>query len=124
MEPLVEGDLRIDVEEPDPGRVILRWGGRSSDRQPGNFLGPFFEIVADRAKARKASVEMRFEDLEYFNSSTITALINFIQAARTKNLVLTFVFRSDLKWQKVSFDALQIFQKPDGLLMFCALKAE
>ena len=117
---LQAGDLTILVSE--PGCVRLDWKGKSSSRDPAKILGPFFALVARRAAelagAGRPSVEMHFEALEHFNSSTITALIQFIQKSRASGLHLSIVFDAAQKWQRLSFDALRIFDKSDGLLQF------
>ncbi len=117
MENLVAGDLTINITN-TAGILGLDWRGKSADRQPQIALSPFFEEVATAAAAQPASIEMHFENLEHFNSSTITVLIQFIQKLRQKNIKLRIVFNSGFKWQRLSFDALRIFEKPDGLLTF------
>jgi hypothetical protein len=59
-------------------------------------------------------LELHFEELDYFNSSTITSLIQLIQEARAKGIPLTYVYDPALRWQKLSFDALRVFVG-DGL---------
>jgi hypothetical protein len=59
---------------------------------------------------------MHFEALEHFNSSTVAALIHLIQEARSRQIPLVFVYNQSLKWQKLSFDAMRVFIKSDGLL--------
>jgi hypothetical protein len=58
---------------------------------------------------------MHFENLDHFNSSTIAAVIRFIQEARVKAVKLVIVYNQQLKWQKLSFDALRVFAKDDLL---------
>ncbi len=118
MDSLVAGNLTIQVTVVDGGVLQLDWRGKSNDRQPTKILRPFFTEVEKIAAADGKSVEMHFEHLDHFNSSTITALIQFIQSLRANNLKLVIVFSAALKWQKLSFEALRIFEKPDGLLTF------
>lgn len=115
MENLNSGDLSINVSEKD-GVLSLDWRGKSADRKPQLVLAPFFEQVAARAVASGKSIEMHFENLEHFNSSTITVLIQLIQKLRQQSVALRIVFNADFKWQRLSFDALRIFEKSDGLL--------
>ena len=58
---------------------------------------------------------MHFEKIEHFNSSTITALIKLIQVCRKSNVKLVDGLRPELKWQRLSFDALRVFEKNDDL---------
>lgn len=118
MENLEAGDLTIQILAGGDGVIQLDWRGKSNDRQPNKILRPFFIEVERVAAAQGAAVEMHFENLDHFNSSTITAVIQLIQGLRAKNIKLVIVFSSELKWQKLSFEALRIFEKPDGLLSF------
>jgi len=110
VQALTSGDLRIDVTE-SGGALICTWTGKSNDRTPQTVLGPWFESLL--AEAGQSRVEMHFEKLEHFNSSTITALIRFIQSARGKAVRIAFVYDPNLKWQRLSFDALRVFEKGD-----------
>jgi hypothetical protein len=58
---------------------------------------------------------MHFERIEHFNSSTITALIRLIQTARKAGVKLVMVYDQNLKWQRLSFDALRVFDKNNEL---------
>ena len=58
---------------------------------------------------------MHFEQLEFFNSSTITAIIQYVKELRDRRVKLTVSFDSRHRWQKIFFDALCIFDKGDGL---------
>ncbi len=118
MNDLVAGDLHILVSQPGATQIRLDWRGKSNNREPGKVLAPFFDEVARAAASAKATVEMHFEALEHFNSSTITALIQFIQTSRNRKVSLCVVYDANQKWQRLSFDALRIFEKTDGLLSF------
>jgi len=115
MDGLNTGELQIEIHE-RPESIECRWTGRSSERNPAQVLVPFFSGVLTRAGEAGAPVEMRFEALEHFNSSTVTALIKLIQEARSREVKLVIVYDQKLKWQKLSFDALQVFVRDDGLL--------
>ena len=121
MDDFISGDLRItvaDAGEPSGDATVRRyvWAGRSNDRQPGKLLAPYFSRVLADAQEHKATIEMHFERLEHFNSSTITAFIQLIQDARQKAVPLVFVYNQTFKWQRLSFDALRVFVKGDRLL--------
>jgi hypothetical protein len=94
---------------------VCSWKGKSNDRHPTKLLAPFFDELLATTAASGQAVEMHFEGLEHFNSSTITALIKLIQSARAKGVRVTFVYDQELKWQRLSFDALRVFEKGDGL---------
>ena len=117
MEGLKVGDLSIEVVEKDaPPSIQITWRGKSNDRFPRRSLGPFFERVLTHAQAKKASVDMQFATLEHFNSSTITSVIELIQEARAKAVPLLINYDGKVTWQKVTFEALRVFVKHDGLL--------
>lgn len=115
MEHLAAGDLEVRASE-KPGCLVLEWRGKSNDRQPGRVLDPYFAAVVDEAAAKGASIEMRFEALEHFNSATITSVIGVVQQARARGVKLLLVYARGLKWQKLSFEALRVLGKSDGLL--------
>jgi hypothetical protein len=114
MQDLNAGQLTIQASESTAAPLQLRLRGRSSDRHPEHVLGPYFASALTAAADKRVPLELHFEELDYFNSSTITALIQLIQEARAKGIQLTYVYNPALKWQKLSFDALKVFVG-DGL---------
>lgn len=114
MESLRAGDLKIDIVEQDSA-IRLHWLGMSNERQPEKVLKPFFATVLDGAAGGNKAVELHFEQIERFNSSTILCIIQLIQEARHRNIRLEVVYDPSRKWQRLSFDALRIFDKADGL---------
>ncbi len=113
MDSFSAGDLTIAVE--DGATLLLNWLGKSSDRQPGKLLEPFFEKALDTAAEKKVPIHMHFDKLEYFNSSTISSLIQLIQKARARAVKLVIQYNATIRWQKLSFDALRVFAKDDLL---------
>lgn len=117
MEDLKTADLVIEVREAaEPPTLLLSWRGRSAERYPNRVLGPFFAQALDRAAELGAALEMRFHALEHFNSSTITAVIELIQDARARGVRLVIAYDGSIKWQRLSFDALRVFNRGDALL--------
>ena len=100
-------DLTIEVDERTPGRIGLAWLGRSNARNPGAVIHPWFEQIFRGAKERKLAVEMSFDKLEHFNSSTIAVLIQLINSARDRRIPLTIRYDGRLRWQALSFEALK-----------------
>jgi hypothetical protein len=116
MQGLVVGDLRIEVVEDEGSEAVqLLWRGKSNNRHPSEALVPYFREVLAWAAARRRPVELHFEHLEHFNSSTITSIIQLIQDSRARAIKLVLVFDQALKWQKLSFDALRVFAKDELL---------
>ena len=123
MEALTSGELTIDVRlEARRGVLRLDWRGKSMARQPGSALRPFFDRVVEEAHSAGADLEMHFEAIEHFNSATIRELIRLIKRLREENIRLAVVYDARLQWQRLSFDALRVFETPAGLLRFVALE--
>ena len=114
MDNLASGDLTIEINE-SGSPIKLTWKGKSNERQPNKTILPFMAAVFGLASEKGVAVEMHFENLEHFNSATITTLIQIIQEARAKSVKLALVYDQGLKWQKLSFDALRVFAKDQSL---------
>jgi hypothetical protein len=115
MDNLNESDLSIDVRE-EPGVLCLHWRGKSIGRQPQRVLDSFLGEAVEEAKRKALAIEMRFEELVHFNSSTIGCLIQAIQNAQSRGVKLRFVYDTRRLWQRVSFDALRVFTKENSYL--------
>jgi hypothetical protein len=116
MHGLVVGDLRIEaVADAAAPALRLLWRGKSNNRHPQEALAPYFREVLAIAGGRSLPIELHFEELEHFNSSTITSIIQLIQDARARSIKLILVYDQALRWQKLSFDALRVFANDDLL---------
>jgi hypothetical protein len=116
MQSLIVGDLRIEAKDDAAHPAVqLLWKGKSNNRYPGDALAPYFRDVLAAADTRKVPLELHFEKLEHFNSSTITSIIQLIQDSRARSVKLVLVYDQALKWQKLSFDALRVFAR-DAML--------
>jgi hypothetical protein len=122
MESLKAGDLTIEVVDAPPV-LHLHWLGMSNERQPEKLLKPFFATVLDAAVKDTKLVELHFERIERFNSSTILCIIQLIQEARHRKVRIGLVYDPTRKWQRLSFDALRIFDKNDGMFELRATEA-
>lgn len=114
MQPLRVGDLSI-APQLQPACLRLDWRGRSAARDPGATLVPYFTEACQAAAASAAALEMHFEELEYFNSSTVSAIVHGIQLARQAGVRVVLVYRGSLRWQRLSFDALRVLGTGDDL---------
>ena len=56
---------------------------------------------------------MDFRKLEYMNSSTITPIIKVLDRAKRGKNHITVIYDKTLKWQELSFSAMEIFQTKD-----------
>jgi hypothetical protein len=120
MNDLIAGDLKITALAADGEAMQLTWQGKSGDRHPRKLLDPYFSEILTNVAERGLPLELHFEKLQHLNSSTITALIQLIQDARQRNVRLAFVYDPNVRWQKLSFEALDVFAK-DGALELRAL---
>jgi len=115
MEAMQAGELAIEPQQA-PGVLKLHWRGKSNAREPSAVISPYLQRVFQTSAREGSTVEMHFEQLQYFNSSTIAAVIAAIQNARAHGLRLVLVYKAALRWQSLSFEALRIFAKADGLV--------
>jgi hypothetical protein len=110
MDNLIAGSLRIDAQiGPQPGPIRLLWQGKSNDRNPSLALAPYFSDVLATATVNRIPVEMHFEKLEHFNSSTITSIIQLVQDARACGVKLLILYDRELRWQRLSLEPLKVF---------------
>jgi hypothetical protein len=116
LDDLVAGDLRIDATLSEaPPAVRLAWQGKSNARQADQLLLPYLERALGWAVERGVVLELHFAALGHFNSSTIASVIQLIQLAQLRGARLLIVFDPRRQWQRLSFDALKVFVRPDGL---------
>jgi hypothetical protein len=115
------GELTVDIYHRPGAPVRVDFRGKSAHRQPEMILRPLFADIAKTATTYGAPVEMHFEELDFFNTSTITTVIHFIQELRNKQVPMILSYKADHKWQKVFFDALGMLAMSDGRLKICAV---
>ncbi len=112
------GELRIKITDVEGTSPMLRvdWYGRGNALRPTAILTPVFDEVLERARANNSIVDMHFEDLEFFNSGTVTAILHFIRRSRSERRPVVLSYHGGLRWQRYCFDALAAFEKDDGLV--------
>src|SRR5689334_3009962 len=113
MNDLVAGDLTLAVNAARADAIELMWLGRSNDRAPDKLLTPYWHSTLAEAEERAVPIELHFQKLQHFNSSTITVIIQFIQEARRRGARLVMVYDQALKWQKLCFEAMRVFVKDE-----------
>jgi hypothetical protein len=103
--------LRVDVTCTTIIRAYFR--GRSALQKPEAVLVPLFDtLIADALKGG-FHVHLHFEELEFFNSSTISVLIQNILAMRDKGVRTMIRYDGRHKWQKVFFEGLAMLRGGD-----------
>jgi hypothetical protein len=105
-------DLTAQLDRSDLSTLRIRLSGKSASREAGKVLAPLFDQALSTATGEHRGLALHFEKLDYFNSSTIAALVQFIRAAQRASVALTVVYDGTAKWQAMSFDALRRALKP------------
>jgi hypothetical protein len=113
------GELEIQISGANPTLVVF--SGKSNHRDPDGVLRPLFGEITKRVTLTGGALELHFESLEFFNSSTITSIIHFIKDLRSRQVTTRVTYNASHKWQKVFFDALGLLQKTDGFLQITAV---
>jgi hypothetical protein len=91
----------------DGDRQQLFFTGKSNSRNPALIMGAMWRQVLAVAHQAGHVIELDFVKLEHFNSSTISALVQFINQAHDAKVNLIIRYDGALKWQCMSFEALQ-----------------
>ena len=112
-ENFIEGPLLLRLYE-TAELVCLEWRGQSMAREPGKFLLPVLSKALDRGLQREKPLVIDFQQLEYLNSSTITPVIRILEHARRGHSRVQIIYNKSLKWQSLSFTALELFKTPDA----------
>ena len=108
------GDLEIEISGANPLRLVFK--GKSNHREPDAVLRPLFADILPKLNGAGASLELHFEELEFFNSLTVTAVIHFIKDLRDQRVTTSVTYDASRSGQRVFFDALRMLQKTDGFL--------
>ena len=108
----VLGELIVKAEREGAERIQVLLGGKSSSRDAGRELQSLFEQLLSTAREERRTLVLHFERLEYFNSSTIAALVQFIRTAQQTGVSVIVRYDAALKWQAMSFDALRRALRP------------
>jgi hypothetical protein len=104
--------LTIVVSE-EPSAILVTWRGRSTARDPAEFLIPILTRALDRATEMKRPLTLDFRALEYFNSSTITPVVRLIEETKRRGASMVINYDKSRRWQELSFSALQVFHTGD-----------
>lgn len=115
MESLVGGNFTLRVDDGGGGPVRVAWLGHANERHPAVLLDPFFARLTEIGEKQGRSIELRFEDLEHFNSATIAVVVRFMRSCVERGVRLFMTFDPSKKWQKMTFDVLRRFERPDQL---------
>jgi len=104
--------LSLTVSE-EPQTLLVTWRGRSTAREPAEFLIPILTKALERSAELKRPLTLDFRNIEYFNSSTITPVVRVIEEAKRRGNSMVIIYDKKLRWQELSFSALQVFHTGD-----------
>jgi len=105
--------LKIELEE-KKDTINISWSGKSVDREPGKFITPILVNAIRRSSGLNKKIILDFRKLDYMNSSSITPVIKILERAKRGRTQIGVVYKKSLKWQDLSFSALEIFKTKDG----------
>lgn len=105
LEGFTHSELTISVE--DKGNVAnMNWTGKSRDRNPSAVLTPYLVGIAENLAGYE--LVCNFAELEFMNSSTVPALISFVQTLEKTEVKTMIYYNKGLEWQVASFSALAV----------------
>lgn len=112
LETFRQNALTLEVRDEESG-VYVVWSGRSTSREPSAFIVPVLSRAAELGRQRGKPLTLDFRGMAYMNSSTITPIIRLLGQARQTAHTVRVLYKKNLKWQELSFTALEVFQTPD-----------
>ncbi len=108
MDNLNFGDLVINIEEVNE-RVVMKWLGKSRDREPSLMLNQYFNDIINDIIDKELTID--FSELEYMNSSTIPSIIKLFKLLDLRNINTKILYDDQSIWQNASFKALSTISK-------------
>ena len=115
-------DSELTLELRDEGdAVCVRWSGMSTAREPGKFILGILTKAIDLSSQEQKPLVLDFQNIGYMNSSTITPIIRVLDRAMRGRNAVRVLYKRDLKWQQLSFTALQVFETRDGRIEICGV---
>ncbi|MCP5500943.1 MAG: hypothetical protein H7A25_13630 [Leptospiraceae bacterium] len=105
MQNLNVDNFSIHISE-EENKVILKWKGKSEFRNPSEILNPYFDEILSELKSAELHVD--FTGLEFMNSSTFPAILNFMKKCDQLSLKTLFIYNASSEWQNASFKPLKM----------------
>lgn len=110
MHGTVLGDLSIDVGGTAEGLELV-WRGASNSRNPGEALRAYFKVALAEASTRRAKLDLHFEQLIQFNSSTVSVLLHLVDEAEAQGLTMTYFYDGAQRWQAHNFESIALLKR-------------
>lgn len=104
--------LKLEITE-DATSLVMKWLGKSTDREPDLFISPILARLLDKSINTGKKIIMDFQDIEYINSSTITPVSKMLEKAKKGSSPISVLYKIEKNWQELSFSALKIFETKD-----------
>lgn len=98
MKNFKQNNLKITFD----GKTIS-WIGKSIFRDPSKNLEPYFDSIIPQID--KNGVAIRFDQLEYLNSSSIRSILKLIRKLHALNINTEIIYSNDSGWQSTAFKA-------------------
>jgi hypothetical protein len=98
----------------DGNSLSLTFSGKSILDDPVEFVLPVLTDALTEADESGARLVLDFRNVSYMNSSTYAPLVRILHKARLASSEVSVVYSGAVRWQEVSFSALNIFQTRDG----------
>jgi hypothetical protein len=92
----------------------LHFCGSSRARTPYAQIEPVFRMMLEAAKPGRSTVTLDFSRCDHLNSPAIGALVQLLNLGTQEDIPLRVVYQSALRWQAISFEALQRAIAPFG----------
>ncbi len=109
----LRGELTLELVAAS-NELRLRWRGKSTDREPGPFLGPVLEEAFASARAAGVPLVLDFVALDAMNSSTFKPVVKALDTSRRLSVPVVLEYSLSQRWQALSFSALRAFETLDG----------
>ena len=110
MHGTVFGDLSIEVGGTAEGLELI-WRGSSNSRNPGEALRAYFTVALAEASVRRAKLDLHFEHLIQFNSSTVSVLLHLVDEAAAAGVTMTCFYDGALRWQAHNFESISLLKR-------------
>ncbi len=107
-------DIKVSISG---GKSTMTWLGQSESRNPSSELDPYLDSTI--AGLKGLDLTIKFNNLEYMNSSTVPPIIQFLKKLNTESINTEITYDVNSKWQAASFKALETFS---GILKFITVK--
>lgn len=87
--------------------ITMLWIGQSDTKEPADELTPHLNSFVDEARGKEATI--KFNQLEFMNSSSVRVILEFISKLNAAGVPTTVTYDAAITWQKSAFAPFTIF---------------